>query len=105
VTFGLETHYGQDFIYKSSTGRVFALSLLYPITKDPRASFVRAKCDLSLYPTLPRALRVLTEFESAMYENASIPIVLAHRYTAISLVPGGRVLDILMRQGLQATPN
>lgn len=102
VTFGLETHYGQDFLYRSPSGRTFVFALPYPRGKDPRAEFVDMKCDEGLYPTLPRALRVLREFESALYENATIPIVLAHRYTAISLVPGGRVLDVLSRQALGA---
>ena len=33
--------------------------------------------------------------------NATVPVVLAHHYTAISLVPGGRVLDILTRKALK----
>jgi hypothetical protein len=100
VTFGLETHYGQDFLYKTKTGRMFVFALPYPKHKDPRADFVIAKSDESLYPTIPRAIRLINEFETALYENATIPIVLAHRYTAISLVPGGRVLDVLSRQGI-----
>lgn len=104
VTFGLETHYGQDFLYKSATGRMFALALPYSRPKDPRSEFIRDKCDLDSYLSLPRALRVIMELESALYENASIPIVLAHRYTAISLVPGGRVLDVLARGGFADRP-
>ena len=99
VTFGLETHYGQDFLYKTRTGKWFAFSLPYPQRKNPRDSFVGSKCDMTRYD-IARALRLLTELASDLYENASVPIVLAHRYTAISLVPGGKVLDILSRQRL-----
>jgi hypothetical protein len=100
VTFGLETHYGQDFIYKTPSGRCFVFALPYPLRKDPRDQFADLKCELSLYRQLSRALRLLVHLESDLYENASIPIVLAHRYTAISLVPGGKVLDLLSRQAL-----
>jgi hypothetical protein len=102
VTFGLETHYGQDFLVKTSSGKWFPFALLYPMTKNPREDFVAAKGDLGRYGVLPTALRLLHELESDLYENATVPIVLAHRYTAISLVPGGRVLDVLSRQRMQA---
>jgi hypothetical protein len=50
---------------------------------------------------LPNAFQDRTR--DIQIENASVPIVLAHRYTAISLVPGGKVLDILSRQRLGAS--
>lgn len=34
------------------------------------------------------------------YRNAVVPIALAHRFAAISLQPGGRVLDLLTRRSL-----
>ncbi len=102
--FGYETYYGQDFIYKTSTGRVFVFALPYPFgTKDETiVDFQKAKTELGRYPQLARALALVTEFESDLYENAVVPIALAHRYTAISLSPGGRVLDILTAHGLQS---
>jgi hypothetical protein len=101
VTFGLETHYGQDFIYKSPSGRTFVLAVPYPIGKTDRAAFVRDKRDITQYNSyLLRALKLVSELECDLYENATIPIVLAHRYTAISLIPGGKVLDILSKEGL-----
>ena len=45
-------------------------------------------------------MNVLTHFELELYENAIIPIALAHRHASISLVPGGKVLDILSKKGL-----
>lgn len=35
-----------------------------------------------------------------LYENSVVPIALARRYTAISLMPGGRVLDIFTWRAL-----
>ncbi len=100
--FGYETYYGQDVAYKSPSGRTFVLALPYPFaTKHPSGEdFVQAKTDLAHYPELPRALKLITHFESDLYQNAVVPIALAHRYTAISLMPGGRVLDLLTRRSL-----
>lgn len=101
--FGYETYYGQDFIYKTPSGRRFVFALPYPfISKDGSGmNFLKAKTEIGRYPDLPRALALINEFESDLYENAVVPIALAHRYTAISLAPGGRVLDILTRESLR----
>lgn len=100
--FGSETYYGQDFVFKTPNGRSFVFALPYPFASKSETDlpFVDAKTDLGRYPDLPRALALIQHFESDLYENAVIPIALAHRYTAISLVPGGRVLDLLSRRHL-----
>jgi hypothetical protein len=100
--FGFETYYGQDFIYKTNSGRTFILGLPYPfVTKLPAGiDFIQTKVDVRRYKELPRALILINHFETDLYENAVVPIALANKYTAISLVPGGRVLDILTRKGL-----
>lgn len=104
--FGAETHYGQDFIFKTESGRVFVFAIPYPFTsKAAVADFVKAKVEVPRYPVLPRALRLIQHLESDLYKNATIPVVLAHRYTAISLVPGGRVLDILTRKAFEHEPS
>ena len=99
--FGSETYYGQDFIYKTPSGRTFVLAIPYPFfSKDTANEFNVRKTDINEYESLPRALALINHFQTDLYENAVIPIALAHRYTAISLVPGGRVLDLLTEQGL-----
>lgn len=97
--FGSETYYGQDFIYKTASGRAFVFALPYPFASkdDPTVNFIRAKTEMGRYPALPQALALINDFESDLYENAVVPIALAHRYTAISFMPGGRVLDLLTR--------
>jgi hypothetical protein len=104
--FGSETYYGQDFIYKTPSGRTFIFSLPYPfVTKEVLqggVSFTQAKTEIERYVELPRALTLINNFECDLYENAVIPIALAHRYTSISLVPGGRVLDLLTRDALES---
>lgn len=102
--FGFETYYGQDFIYKTPSGRTFVMGLPYPFSskETPEISFIQEKTKFARYEKLPQALRVINHFESDLYENAVVPIALAHRYTAISLQPGGRVLDLLTKQALNS---
>jgi hypothetical protein len=102
--FGDETYYGQDFLYKTSSGRNFVFGLPYPCSSKripDKSTFLKCKTDLNWYSELPRALALVNQLESDLYENAVVPIALAHRYTAISLKPGGKVLDILTRRALE----
>lgn len=100
--FGSETYYGQDFIYKTPSGRVFVFALPYPFQSKVLTGidFIGAKTELHRYDALTRALSLIHHFESDLYDNAVVPIALAHRYTAISLMPGGHVLDLLTRRTL-----
>jgi len=100
--FGFETYYGQDFIFKTQQGRtfVFALPYPYPSKEEPGSDFIHEKTDWARYPTLPTAIKLLEELQTELYRDAVVPIALAHRYTAISLQPGGRVLDLLTRRAL-----
>jgi hypothetical protein len=102
--FGSETYYGQDFVIKTASGRSFVFALPYPFSSkiSPEVRFVDAKTELGRYPNLARALALIQHFESDLYENAVVPVALAHRYTAISLVPGGRVLDLLSKRHVTA---
>lgn len=113
--FGHETYYGQDFIYRTRNGKVFVFGLVYPFeyktppilfddeikNSEAKRKFSREKVEIPRYhPLLGKAMNVLTHFELELYENAIIPIALAHRHASISLVPGGKVLDILSKKCL-----
>lgn len=102
--FGSETYYGQDFIYKTRSGRTFVFALPYPFASkdEPGIDFPAEKTDWNRYLQLPQAIRLIEHLESDLYRNAVVPIALAHRYTSISLQPGGRVLDLLTRKGLSS---
>jgi hypothetical protein len=98
LCFGDETYYGQDFIFKSESGRYFVFGLPYEHDqKRPLKKFLETKDDPASYINLDNALSIIQTFESDLYENAVVPITLAHKYTSISLSPGGRILDILSR--------
>ncbi|OXB91855.1 DNA double-strand break repair nuclease NurA [Parageobacillus galactosidasius] len=100
--FGYETYYGQDFIYKTATGRTFVFSLPYPFESKSLSGvdFKKEKVEIKNYEELSRAVTLISHFESDLYKNAVVPIALAHKYTAISLAPGGQVLDLLTRSNL-----
>jgi len=94
--FGSETYYGHDFAFKTPSHKLFVFSLPYPFpNKRPATSFRNDKADIMRYPELPRALNLITQVETDLYRDALVPIALAHRHTAISLKPGGRVLDVM----------
>lgn len=99
--FGSETYYGQDFIYKTPTGKSFVFAIPYPVAqKSDWPKFADEKTKIANYANLGRAVDLVTKLETDLYENAVIPIALAHRFTAISLRPGGRVLDLLTQTAL-----
>jgi hypothetical protein len=95
--FGSESYYGQDFYVKTHSGKLFVLCLPYPFpTKVAKGfDFDSEKAKRGNYTDLARACALIEEVETDLWKNALAPIALAHRYTAISLVPSGRILDIL----------
>jgi hypothetical protein len=99
--FGDETYYGQDFIFKTSSGRCFVMGIPYPVASKAVEDFHQIKTNSDLYSELPRALKVVEHFESSLHKNAVVPIALAHEHTAISLEPGGKVLDLLTKGALE----
>ena len=103
ANFGHETYYGQDFIYKTESGRIFTVGIPYPFpNKNNPAEFSKKKVDPKNYgDTIARAFSLIRYFEFDLYENAVVPIALAHRHASISLVPGGKVLDLVSRAALE----
>jgi hypothetical protein len=105
ANFGNETYYGQDFLFKTERGRIFNFSITYPLQDNTFGgsgkAFAVAKVELARYGALvERACDLIRHFEMDLYDNALVPVALAHRHASISLVPGGKVLDLLMRSGL-----
>jgi len=95
--FGSESYYGQDFYVKTHSGKLFVLCLPYPfpVKAAKGFDFDSEKSKRGNYTDLARACALIEEVETDLWRNALAPIALAHRYTAISLVPSGRILDIL----------
>mgnify|MGYP001575138159 CR=1 FL=1 len=95
--FGSESYYGQDFYVKTHSGKLFVLCLPYPFPFKTLKGFDfdSEKSKIGNYHDFARACALIEEVETDLWKNALAPIALAHRYTAISLVPSGRILDIL----------
>jgi hypothetical protein len=106
ANFGNETYYGQDFLFKTERGRIFNFALPYPFHDKSAGGggrgFATTKVELHRYGNLiERACDLIRHFEMDLYDNAIVPVALAHRHASISLVPGGKVLDLLMRSSLE----
>lgn len=114
--FGHETYYGQDFIFRTERGRIFNFSIPYPFldktltstgpgpgsAKGDQARFATAKAEQARYGDLvQQACDLIRHFEMDLYESAIVPVALAHRHASISIMPGGKVLDILARTTLR----
>lgn len=97
--FGAETYYGQDFVLKTTDGKLFIFGMPYPFERKSTApNFATEKSNVDNYSQLSRAVTLINLLSTDLYRDAVIPVALAHRYTAISLKPGGRVLDVMGRQ-------
>lgn len=98
VTFGNETYFGQDFLYKNKKGNVFVFNVPYPFAeKSKEINFKTEKSRIENYKNIKVYTDLLDDFDCDLYENALVPTVLAHKYTAISLAPGSKVLDLLSK--------
>lgn len=98
TTFGAETYYGQDFLFKTQSGRLFVFDVPYPFPdKKDKLFFCFEKSRIENYKNIGAYTKLIEDFECDLYENAVVPIALAHKYTAISLEPGSRVLDLLSK--------
>ncbi len=101
--FGFETYYGQDFLFKTEKARIFNFAIPYPFAdkSGDQKSFAKNKANPANYGSLiERACDLIRHFELDLYESAIVPVALAHRHASISIVPGGKVLDIIMKTGL-----
>lgn len=98
TTFGAETYYGQDFIWKTSNGNIIIFNLPY-FTRDKSSkhSFKTEKSNYTKYNNLYRTLRLLQEMRSDMDDSSIIPLVVSKQYTTISMEPGSKVLDLLSK--------
>ncbi len=106
ANFGNETYYGQDFIFKTEGGSIFNFAIPYPFEDKALGPdgtpFAARKVDLAAYGTLiTQACDLIRHFEMDLYESAIVPVALAHRHASISLVPGGKVLDLMVRTSIK----
>jgi hypothetical protein len=95
--FGQEVLYGQDFMFYSGDKKKYIVSVLYPSEEKNDKSFEKF-FDPNSYSTLRTIFHLLNMIGTDAYEDAVLPVALAHRYAAVSLDPGTKVLEIFAKQ-------
>jgi hypothetical protein len=86
---GRDTYYGRHFFYRAQGGQI------YVVTVPPlgRVGAERhGELDLDDYPTLRATCSALDAIGTRLYDDATIPITLAHKYAAYPLTTAGQVL-------------
>lgn len=88
---GADTYYGRHFFYRARNGSIFTITVppLGRLGASPIDRF-----ELEDYPTLRASCEMLDRIGTRLYENATIPVALAHRYAAYPLTSAGRVLKL-----------
>jgi hypothetical protein len=97
ATFGEDEYYGRKFFYKSAKGQM--LTITVPCLDKTLLNQYQSD-DPACYTTLSSTLALLDEVGTKLYEDAVIPIALAHSFASIPLKTGSKVLTLLSREFL-----
>jgi len=94
---GAETYYGRHFFYRSLDRRVYVLTVpplgrLGGLPHDPFTA--------DDYPTLASTCALIETIGTRLYEDATIPLVLAHRFAAFPVETAGQVLRLHVEEHL-----
>jgi len=95
--FGEDTYYGRKFFYKSAKGQM--LTITVPCLDKTLLNRYQPD-DPACYTMLPSTLALLDEIGTKLYEDAVIPVALAHSFASIPLKTGSKVLALLSREFL-----
>ncbi|MHB8996171.1 MAG: DNA double-strand break repair nuclease NurA [Armatimonadota bacterium] len=95
--YGQDTYFGRKFLYKTHSGNriVGSIPFLHENHRDLR------RAEVSQYPRIEDAVRLMDELVCNRYPNALLPIASAHAEAAIPLHLGERVLERLARELVQ----
>lgn len=90
--FGRDTYYGQKFFYKTAQNQLLTVTIPKPkgMPADPHSP--------AHYPSLPSTLALLDRIGTTLYDDAVIPVALAHSFASIPLRTGSKVLTLLSRE-------
>ena len=89
---GADTYYGRHFFYRARNGSIFTITV--PPLGAPRRGAARTTSSSADYPTLRATCEVLDRIGTRLYQNATIPVALAHQYCAYPLAAAGHVLKL-----------
>lgn len=97
--FGQEVLFGQDYLFYSKDQKRFVISMLYPVESRDK-NFEENVFNHKNYKNLQTVLDLINNISIDLYEDAVLPVALAHKYAAISLNPGTNILEIFIRKNL-----
>ncbi len=95
---GADTYYGRHFFYRARNGSIFTITV--PPLGRPGAT-PSDPFSLQDYPTLRATCEVLDRIGTRLYENATIPVALAHQWCAYPLAAAGQVLKLHAEEHLE----
>ena len=82
-------------------GNILIFDLPYFVgDKSGLEVFKKEKSNYTQYNNLQRTLRLLQELKCDLDASSIAPLVLSRQYTAISMEPGAKVLDMLSKNNL-----
>lgn len=95
---GADTYYGRHFFYRAHNGCIFTVTVppLGRVGAIPTDAF-----RLDDYPTLRATCEVLDRIGTRLYEDATIPVALAHQWCAYPLAAAGHVLKLHAEEHLE----
>ena len=90
-THGRDTYYGRHFFYRAVNGQMYTITVppLGNVGAEAYGTF-----RVEDYPTLRSTCSVLDRIGTRLYQDATIPVALAHKYVAYPLATAGRVLKL-----------
>jgi len=97
-----ETYYGRKFFYVSEVGQALVITVLpleagfSPYPSDATTD----RSDPAHYATMKRTLMLLDQIGTQLYDNALIPVALAHSFAAYPLTTSTQVLRLLTERTL-----
>src|SRR5690606_31955272 len=100
-----ETYYGRKFFYHAHDGQLLVLTVP-PLEGEAYAKTTAGSLDThskpERFPTLRRTFEVLDRMGSRLYDDAVIPVSLAHTWAAYPLNNADHVLRILTEETLKS---
>jgi hypothetical protein len=94
---GAETYYGRHFFYRSRDRRVYVITVP-PLGR--RDALPHERFAAEDYPTLACTCALIETIGTRLYDDATIPLVLAHRFAAFPAETAGQVLKLHVEQHL-----
>lgn len=97
--YGIDEFYGRRFIYRTRTGDPLVITVPPAPGLSPYDDSAEVE-GYGAYPTLRVICEVLDSLRTRMYQNAVVPVALAHSAAALPLGVGRSVLTMMAQQNI-----